>query len=45
MILLYVYENYLKIASEAICESIGTVTGNHLHNRNVKAENLSRRCI
>ena len=40
--IVHMYENYLKIPSEVICESIDSVIGNHLHNRSVQAENLSK---
>ena len=30
----------MKICSEAVCESIGSVIENHLHNRNIKYDSL-----
>lgn len=42
IMILYIYEECLKSPSKAICESLGFVIGNHLHNRNVKAEKLSK---
>jgi len=39
-IFLNVWNVFKNTPSEAVCESIGSVIGNHLHNRNVQAENL-----
>lgn len=38
--IVYLLENCLKICSECVCESVGSVIGNHIHNRTIKAENL-----
>lgn len=35
-----VLENCMKICSDAVCESIGSVIGNHLHNRHIKYDCL-----
>lgn len=38
--LTFLVENCLKITSEGVCESIGSVIGNHLHNRNIGFDSL-----
>lgn len=38
--IIYLLENCLKICSEAVCESVGSVIGNHLHNRNIQFDTL-----
>lgn len=38
--IVYLLENCLKICSECVCESVGSVIGNHIQNRNLKSNNL-----
>lgn len=38
--IVYLLENCLKICSECVCESVGSVIGNHISNRTLKSDNL-----
>lgn len=38
--IVYLLENCLKICSECVCESGGSVIGNHIYSRAIKADNL-----